>query len=407
MMIQGQIRTAAPKTGIFIFLLPRGGLCDSLVCMQDVAIAIIGGGVVGLAAAAELAGKFPGRTVVLLERNAQCGQETSSRSSEVIHAGIYYAKDSLRARLCVTGRQLLYEFCRTRDVPHRRIGKLVVAAGAAEESTLHELLARGRANGVDDLELLGAWQVRTLEPQVQAVSALWSPSTGIIDSHALTTRLAVRAAQLGATIACRHEVLGIKKTGGGYEVLFLGPGAARESLAASWVINAAGLGAVGIAALAGIDPAAADCRQYYCKGEYFRIPPAKGRLLNHLIYPPPCKDLVCLGIHVTKSLDGTARLGPNAFYVDRLDYDVDPDHAREFYDGVTQYLPFISVEDLQPDTAGIRPKLQAPGAPARDFYIRHEEDRGLPGFVNLLGIESPGLTACLAIGKMVAGMVEL
>jgi L-2-hydroxyglutarate oxidase LhgO len=375
--------------------------------MQDVAIAIIGGGVVGLAAAVELAGKYPGQPVVLLERNAKCAQETSSRSSEVIHAGIYYARDSLRARLCVAGRRLLYEFCRRHDVPYRRIGKLIVATGAAEESTLQELLACGRANGVGDLELLGAKQVQTLEPHVHAVSALWSPSTGIIDSHGLATRLEVFAARQGATIACRHEVAGIEKTDRGYELLFLAPDEKKDRLRACWVINAAGLGAGRIAELAGIDAARADCRQYYCKGEYFRIPQALGRLVNHLVYPPPYKDLLGLGIHVTKSLDGTARLGPNAFYVDGLDYDVDAGHAREFYDGVKDYLPFLKREDLQPDTAGIRPKLQAPGAPARDFYIRHEDGRGLPGFVNLLGIESPGLTACLAIGSMVAGMVEL
>jgi len=375
--------------------------------MQNVAIVIIGGGVVGLAAAARLAEKYPGQPVALLERNAKCGQETSSRSSEVIHAGIYYAHGSLRARLCVEGRRLLYQFCRSHGVPHRRIGKLIVAAGAAEEPTLRELLAYGRANGVSDLELLGAKQVQTLEPHVHAVSALWSPSTGIIDSHALAVGLEVYAARQGATIACRHEVVGIEKTSGGYEVLFAGPDGARDSLAASWVINAAGLGAGCIATLAGIDPAEADSRQYFCKGEYFRIPQSKGRLVNHLVYPPPYKDLLGLGIHVTKSLDGSTRLGPNAFYVDELNYDVDAGHVREFHDGVKDYLPFLNIEDLQPDTSGIRPKLQAPGAPARDFYIQHEDGRGLPGFVNLLGIESPGLTACLAIADLVAGMVEL
>jgi L-2-hydroxyglutarate oxidase LhgO len=371
--------------------------------MQHFDIVIIGGGVVGLATAAELAGKYPGRAVALLERNAKCGQETSSRSSEVIHAGIYYARGSLRAQLCVAGKRLLYDFCRSRGVPHRRIGKLIVATGAAEEATLQELLARGRANGVADLELLGRRQVQALEPHIAALSALWSPSTGIIDSHALAVRLEIAAAQQGAAIACRHEVLGCAKTSGGYELLFQGPDGARSSLSAAWVINAAGLGSGAIAACAGIDAGPL----YLCKGEYFRIPDAQGQRIHHLVYPPPYKDLLGLGIHVTKALDGTTRLGPNAFYVDRLDYDVDPAHGREFFDGVKDYLPFLSCADLQPDTAGIRPKLQAPGAPARDFYIRHEADRGLPGFVNLLGIESPGLTSCLAIAKMVAGMVEL
>ncbi len=252
-----------------------------------------------------------------------------------------------------------------------------------------------------------ARQVQALEPHVEAISALWSPSTGIIDSHGLTARLAWRAAEQGATVACRHEVIGIDKAADGYDVYFLCPDSAQDILRCSWVVNCAGLGAERIAASAGIDSAAAGYRLYYCKGEYFRIPPSKGQLVSHLVYPPPYKDLLGLGIHVTKSLDGMTKLGPNAFYVDGLDYDVDPGHAREFYDGVKDYLPFLSRDDLQPDTAGIRPKLQAPGTPARDFVIRHEADKGLPGFINLIGIESPGLTSCLAIGNMVADMIEL
>ncbi len=375
--------------------------------MQTVDSVIIGGGVVGLAVAAELARRFPGRSIALLERNATCGQETSSRSSEVIHAGIYYEGGSLRARLCVEGKNLLYHFCRRWDIPHRRIGKLIVAKSPDEAATLDGLMNCGRLNGVDDLELLDRRQVKALEPHVEAISAVWSPSTGIIDSHALTARLAWCAAEQGATVACRHEVTGIDKAAGGYDVRFLCPDSTQDLLRCSWVVNCAGLGAESIAACAGIDSAAAGYRLYYCKGEYFRIPPSKGRLVEHLVYPPPYKDLLGLGIHVTKSLDGMTKLGPNAFYVDGLDYDVDPGHAREFYNGVQDYLPFLSCDDLQPDTAGIRPKLQAPGTPARDFVIRHEADKGLPGFINLIGIESPGLTSCLAIGNMVADMIEL
>ena len=375
--------------------------------MQNVDIAIIGGGVVGLAAAAGLTGTYPGRTVVLLERNAKCGQETSSRSSEVIHAGIYYSPGSLRARLCVEGRQLLYEFCDYHGVDHRRIGKLIVANGPAEEATLEELLSRGRANGVDDLELLGRREAQRLEPRVRMSKALWSPSTGIIDSHALITALEALAARKGVAIACSHTVRGIKKAKDVYDVLHIRPDGSLGSLTASWVINAAGLHAGTIAGLAGLNTRALGCRQHWCKGEYFRIPSSKGDMVHHLVYPPPFKDLLGLGIHVTKGLDGTTRLGPNAAYVDEIDYEVDQEHAQEFYDGIKKYLPFLTAGDLQPDTAGIRSKMQGPGEPEGDFYIRHEAGRGLPGFINIMGIESPGLTSCLAIGAMVAGMVEL
>ena len=375
--------------------------------MQTVDSVIIGGGVVGLAIAAELARRHPGRSVVLLERNAACGQEISSRSSEVIHAGIYYAEGSIKARLCLEGKHLLYEFCRRWDVPHRRIGKLIVAKSPDEAATLDGLMAQGKLNGVHDLELLDRSRLKALEPHVEAISAVWSPSTGIIDSHGLTTRLAWCAAENGATIACRHEVTGIDKAADGYELRFLGPDGKQDFLRSSWVVNCAGLGAGRIAACAGLDVAAAGYRLYFCKGEYFRIPLSKGRLIEHLVYPPPYRDLLGLGIHVTKSLDGMTKLGPNAFYVDGLDYDVDTGHVDEFYTGVNDYLPFLSRDDLQPDTSGIRPKLQAPGMPACDFVIRHEDDKGLPGFINLLGIESPGLTSCLAIGSMVAAMIEL
>ncbi len=375
--------------------------------MQTVDSVIIGGGVVGLAIAAELASRFSGRSVVLLERNATCGQETSSRSSEVIHAGIYYAGGSLKARLCVKGKNLLYEFCKRWDISHRRIGKLIVAKNPDEASTLDGLINCGKLNGVEDLELLDRRQVKALEPHVEAISAVWSPSTGIIDSHGLMARLAWCATEKGAAIACRHEVTGIDKASDGYDLRFLGPGGTQDFLHSCWVVNCAGLGAERIAACAGIDVAAAGYRMYFCKGEYFRLPLSRGRLVEHLVYPPPYKDLLGLGIHVTKSLDGMTKLGPNAFYVDRLDYDVDVGHVDEFYTGVKDYLPFLSRDSLQPDTAGIRPKLQAPGAPTRDFVIRHEADKGLPGFINLMGIESPGLTSCLAIGSMVADMIEL
>jgi L-2-hydroxyglutarate oxidase LhgO len=292
-------------------------------------------------------------------------------------------------------------------VPHRRIGKLIVAKSPEEAATLEGLMTCGRRNGVEGLELLDRAQVQALEPHVAALSAIWSPSTGIIDSHGLMARLAWCAAEKGVTLAYHHEVAGIEKSDDGYRVLFRGPGGVQDRVRCSWVVNCAGLGAEHVAALAGIDTGRSGYRLHFCKGEYFRVPLSKARLVERLVYPPPYKDMRGLGIHVAKTLDGAMRLGPNAFYVDELNYDVDPGHAGEFFDGVKDYLPFLEAGDLQPDTSGIRPKLQAPGAPARDFVICHEQEQGLPGLINLIGIESPGLTACLAIAKMVAGMIEL
>ncbi len=374
--------------------------------MDTADIVVIGAGVVGLAVAAELAGRFPTRSIVVLERNAKFGQETSSRNSEVIHAGIYYPPKSLKARLCVEGKRLLYEFCSKWQVPCKRFGKLIVANTRTEVATLESLLIRGKENGVDDLQLFSRTQVACREPDIQAEAAIYSPSTGIVDTHRLMARLEWLAQEKKVLCAYLHEATGIEHQGNSSIVQYLGPGKEHNSLKTTWLINSAGLASDHVASLMDIDIDQAGYRLHPCKGEYFNLSSAKSKRISHLIYPPPYKDLRGLGIHVTKMLDGRVKLGPNAFYIDELDYTVDVLHAEEFYANIKEYLPFVEPHDLQPDTAGIRPKLQAPGAPIHDFIVRHESERGLHGVINLIGIESPGLTACLSLAKMVGDIIE-
>lgn len=369
-------------------------------------ITIIGAGVVGLAVAAELADRFSNYSIVLLERHDSFGQETSSRNSEVVHAGIYYPAGSLKARLCVEGNPLLYDFCARWDIPCNRCGKLIVANTDEEVATLQSLITRGSENGVEDLQFLDRSRVASLEPHIRAAVAVFSPSTGIVDTHQLMARLEWLALKRKVMCAYQHEVTGIKPQKNGFAVFYNDPQHNSGNLTTSWLINCAGLASDYIAALMGIDIDGAGYRLYPCKGEYFSIPFSKAKRVSRLIYPPPYKDLKGLGIHVTKMLDGMVKLGPNAFYVDQIDYTVNPEHLGEFYASVTDYLPFLERDDLQPDMAGIRPKLQAPGTPIRDFVVCHEKERGLQGAINLIGIESPGLTSCLSLAKMVGDIIE-
>jgi L-2-hydroxyglutarate oxidase LhgO len=373
--------------------------------LESTDVVIIGAGVVGLAIAAEIAGRYPDLQVIVMERNVQFGQETSCRNSEVIHSGIYYLKDSLKARLCVTGKDLLYRFCHEQGVPYKRLGKLIVAVSDDDLPSLQMLMERALANGVEDISYMEAREVSQLEPHIASKGALFSPSTGILDSHKLMKRLEWLALKDGAMMAYCHEARGIMPRGDGYIVEFTNPDGSADAISCSWLINCAGLGADRVASWMGIDVEKEGYRLYPCKGEYFSVNSSKAELARHLIYPPPHEELKGLGIHVTKTLDGRIRLGPSAFYVDKIDYSVDPGNAGDFYDSVKGFLPFLDFTDLEPEMAGIRPKLQGPGQPFRDFIIRHEADRGLKGIINLLGIESPGLTCCLSIAGMVADMI--
>ncbi|MDI6726012.1 MAG: NAD(P)/FAD-dependent oxidoreductase [Smithellaceae bacterium] len=362
-------------------------------------VAVIGAGVVGLAIAEALCKECDG--IVVLERNSSFGMETSSRNSEVIHSGIYYPTGFLKARLCTTGKALLYDWCLAKEIPHRKAGKLIVATSTDEVEELDSLLKQAQLNGVDDLVRLGSSDVRQLEPEVKAVEALYSPSTGIIDSHQLMRSLLISAESRGATIAYRSAATAICFDGARYRIEVNGGEYVVETKA---LINSAGLAADKIAALAGIDIQKEGYALKYCKGSYFSSSPSPR--LNHLIYPVPAPNKEGLGIHATLDLAGRVRFGPDTLYTDVLDYRVDETARASFYQAISRYLPAMKIEYLTPDMSGIRPKLQGPGEPYRDFIIREEKQNGLRGMINLIGIESPGLTSCLAIGQRVLSLVR-
>ncbi len=368
---------------------------------RDSDVVVIGGGVVGLAAAAALA--RAGRSVLVAERHGGFAQETTSRNSEVIHAGIYYPEGSLKARLCVEGRDALYARCDQLGIPHRRIGKWIVATGDAEIATLERLQRVGTANGAPDLRMMERAEIARGEPHVRAVAALESPATGIVDGHALCLSLAAEAEQHGALIALRTEVVAIAPCAGGYRLETRSGEGEVAAVRCAAVVNAAGLAGDAVAALAGIDVDARGYRLHPCKGDYFALAPGAAVSVRRLVYPVPVQ--AGLGVHATLDLGGRVRFGPDTTYVDSLDYRVDPAKAAVFAEAVQRYLPDLRGEWLAPDYAGIRPKLAGPGEAFRDFVIAEESAAGLPGFVNLIGIESPGLTASLAIGDRVAELL--
>jgi L-2-hydroxyglutarate oxidase LhgO len=362
--------------------------------METIDITVIGAGAVGLAVAARLAG--PDRSVLVLEKNERFGQETSSRSSEVIHAGMYYHPGTLKARLCVRGNALLYEHCARRNVPCRRLGKLIVAVTEAELPALAALLETGRRNGVSGLEMLAKRDVEAREPGVRACGGLFSPCTGIFDTHAFMQSLLAEAKEKGALIAYNSEVTGVERTADGLVVRTAGDG---EGIRSGLVINCAGLRSDAVAAAAGIDTEAAEYRLHYCKGNYFRL--RRPRPVRHLVYPVPEQGMHGLGIHLTADLAGGVRFGPDTRYVETVEYGVDEDRRELFAQAIQRYLPGVRADELVPDTCGIRPKLQGPGDGIRDFVIRRETGRGLPSLINLIGIDSPGLTSSLAIAEYV------
>jgi L-2-hydroxyglutarate oxidase LhgO len=370
--------------------------------MPDTGMTVIGAGVVGLAVAARLAPSFP--DLVVLERAERHGTEQSSRNSEVIHAGMYYPTGSLKARLCVEGNARLYEFCARHHVAHRRIGKLIVAVAEAQGEALVALLERGRANGVDLRPLSGA-EARALEPNVPAVEALLSPNTGIVSAHELMDALLARARTAGAVTQFRVELQELARTADGWRLTYR-RGTETESFTSETVVNAAGLGSDAVAALAGVDVDAAGYRIHPCKGDYFAVSPARSAIVSHLVYPLP--DHVSLGVHAVVGLDGRLRFGPDAVYVERdHGYAVDEAKRPAFGAAVRSLVPAIADDDLSPDLSGIRAKLQGPGQGFRDFVIADEAARGLPGLVDLVGIDSPGLTSSLAIADEVARLLNV
>jgi L-2-hydroxyglutarate oxidase LhgO len=357
--------------------------------------------VVGLAVAARLS---EAAEVMILERRPRHGQETSSRNSEVIHGGMYYPAGSLKARLCVEGNREIYEICARHAIPVKRCGKLITATEPAELPALDRILALGTENGVT-MSMLSAAEALALEPNIRTVGALWSPNTGVMTAHGLMDFFHHQALAAGAVFQPRSEVIGVERGGDGYR-LTVRMGEDIESFTTERVVNASGLEADTVSARAGIDVDAAGYRLHYCKGSYFAVSSAKAGLDSRLGFPVPSP--VSLGVHALVDIAGRAKFGPDAEYLPdrRLDYRVDESKLAVFGPSVRKLVPAITEADLTPDMSGIRPKLQGKGEPVRDFVIREEADRGLPGFFNLVGIDSPGLTSSPAIARYVEGLMN-
>ena len=372
----------------------------------DSEVTIIGAGVVGLAIASELSRYYS--RVFVIERHDHFGMETSSRNSEVIHSGIYYRPGTLKARLCREGRDMLYRYCRGHDIGYRKCGKLIVATQKNDIDKLKEILATAHKNDVSDARMITAGEAEKMEPHIRTVQNLFFPSSGIVDIHGLMQSLENESVNRGVDFAYGCEVIGLKQDPGNHEYIIsiLDTDGSSFDFTSRYVINSAGLGAEKIARMAGIeDP---QYKTWFWKGEYFALLNGKHKLINRLVYPVPEPNTTGLGIHTTPDLSGRQKLGPNALFLEdgKIDYSVDPTHAKEFYQKASRFLPFLEPGDLAPDQAGIRPKLQRPGDPARDFIIREEEKKGFPGLVNLIGIESPGLTAALSIGNHVRSLLK-
>jgi len=365
--------------------------------MESVDVVVVGAGVVGIAVARALA--MAGREVIVLDAAEAIGTETSSRNSEVIHAGIYYPKGSLMARLCVAGRRQLYAYCDERGVAYRKSGKLIVATSDEEDGKLAGIQARAETNGVEGMRVLSAGEARALEPNLQCTSALLSPETGILDSHGYMVALQGDAEAHGAMFVFHSPVLGGRAVADGVEIAV--GGAEPMRLRCRTLINSAGLHATELArGIVGM-PSQLVPTQYYGKGCYFTL--AGRSPFSRLIYPVPVAG--GLGVHLTIDLGGQARFGPDVEWVDTLDYTVDPHRADGFYDAVRRYWPALRDGTLQPGYAGIRPKLSAKGAPAQDFLVQPPSAHGVTGLVNLFGIESPGLTSAIALADLVAEAV--
>ena len=353
--------------------------------------AIIGAGVVGLAIASEICEIYD--NVIVIEKESDFGQHVSSRHSGVIHSGIYYKPDSLKAKLCVEGNKLLYDFARSRDIDYLNCGKLVVGHDDSDLKKLEALLVNGQTNGVEGLSLLSFDEAFQIQPTIKCQNALWVPSTGIIDSHGVMSNLEREAISKNCLVYYNSEVSEIENLGDQYIISLEGQ---KDTITSPIVINSAGLWCDVVSSMLGIDK----YKIHYCKGEYYQS--SKYKNLKCLIYPLPGK--IGLGIHTVLQLDGSVSFGPNAYYVDELDYGMDDRNLNDFHASINKYLD-IGIEELEVDYSGIRPKPFAANEEPKDFIIINEKNLGCPNFINLIGIESPGLTSSLAIGKYVKDLL--
>lgn len=367
--------------------------------MEKVDTVVIGAGVVGLAVARALA--LADREVLVLEAADAIGTGTSARNSEVVHAGIYYPPGSLKARLCVEGRRRLYDYCQDHGVPHGRLGKLIVATQEGQQAKLEKIAEGARACGVDDLRLLSRVEAVALEPELACVAALHSPSTGIVDSHAFMLSLQGEAENCGAQVVFRTRATSGRIERDGIVLNTSGDDGQEMAIKADLVVNAAGHGAIPLAqAIQGM-PAARIPRQFFARGCYFSM--ARKSPFSRLVYPVPVEG--GLGVHLTLDMAGAARFGPDVEWIDGVDHTVDPRRADAFYAEIRRYWPALEDGALQPAYSGVRPKISGPGELASDFWIESARDHGVAGLINLFGIESPGLTASLAIADDVRAML--
>ncbi len=379
---------------------------------MDYDVIIIGAGIIGLTCAAESVKH--GFSTLVIERHESFGQETSSRNSEVIHSGIYYTPGSLKARLCLAGNSSIYAECERLGVWHRRCGKLIVAVTKEEEPELVKIYQRGTMNGVQGVQMLDQQQAKNIEPNITCRAALFVPSSGVVDSHELMKAYLHEAQSHGADIAFNVEYCGAERQQGSYTLNLKDANGEQTQLTARYVINAAGLFADKVAASFGIDIDEAGYKLYPNSGHYYRVSATRSKMVSRLVYPVPPPKLTGLGVHITIDRAGQVKLGPDAEYIDSSVpvsdwYKFDPEVAgrlEKFYIAVSRYFPALQREDLSPDQVGVRPKVQGPGDPIKDFIIQEETDRGLPGLVNLIGIESPGLTCAYEIAKDVIGKLS-
>jgi len=360
--------------------------------MTEIDVVVVGAGVTGLACAAELAGR--GVSVCVLERHPRAGMDTSTHNSGVVHAGIYYPEGTLKAQLCVEGRELLYEYSEQRHVPCQRTGKLIVASNDGEVAALQKLHDRGKANGVDDLEMVDAAFVRAREPNVAAVAAIWSPSTGIVSPEALVHSLLALCADRDVAILPSTPLVKGDLTSNPVEI-----DTGRERILTRLVINAAGLFADEVSAALGGET----FEIFPCRGEYAELAPSRRSLVNGLVYPVPHQPGHGLGVHLTRTVDGAVLIGPTTHYQSsKSDYEEGRQPVEDFLEPTRQLLPDVELADLRLGGSGIRPKLCSPAEPFADFMIR--PDQKCAALIQVAGIDSPGLTSCLAVARMVGGM---
>ncbi|MBT8453694.1 MAG: NAD(P)/FAD-dependent oxidoreductase [Deltaproteobacteria bacterium] len=360
---------------------------------------VIGAGVVGLACAHELLKRFD--SVLVLEREAGPGREISSRNSGVVHAGIYYPRDSRKTRLCIEGNRRLYAWCEAHDVPHKHTGKLIVATSAADEERLRKIARHARDVGAGDLRLMTRDEASAEEPELRCELALHSPTSGVVDVHELIASLVHEIIEADGMVVYHTAVDSIEKIESGWLLQTIDSTGSETELVSRCVVNSAGLSALDVAESSGLAEAERPWRLYPCKGSYFALGSSAPETRNSLIYPLPSGG--GLGVHITADISGARRAGPDAEFIDTIDYSVDESRVTRFAEAVARYLPAIRPEHLTPDYCGIRPKLVGPGGGFEDFVIRSPESQ--PGMVHLIGIESPGLTAALAIGARVSDLI--